>query len=542
MAKLNDKQLENLKKVYLSAREKLLDTIINYQGVGTKTYYNTVLKQLNAEIERLNTETNFYINTEIPKEYQTGIDEVYSYFIKNNLMMNKPSMFANIHMDAVYALSREMQYQVQEGIAQAGRQVIRYLDESRDNALRAAGLEATAEKVASGSTIQDMKNNLVEKLQDEGFMTVQYGQGKNAYQVSLDSYASMVARSTTREAGNLARENQLIDNDYDLVQMSTHYPTCHICAKFQGRVYSISGKDKRFPPLSQAFASGYRNIHPNCRHIIVPWIENLQTNEEIALAIIDSNQPFIDIRDQKQINLYNKQQKQNRQMRQDLYQYERYKQRLGNDVPKTFSAFRRMKKAGGDNWGVLESQYKGMGYYNKAIKNEPDITKVVTDIADKLGIKTAGLEYKIKSKESYLRKIKSNYIPGGTEYEVKDILRYTYISPSSSLSEKTLSSIVEYNKKVYNTIEIKNYWLDDTNPYNGINTTLTAPNGQKFEMQYHTPESFELKDGKMHDLYEKSRLIEDRVSPEYIKLRNEMFDLSDGLTVPYQIERVEDKK
>jgi len=360
MKRQTNRELEALVKTYINARDKLLDIIINCKGVGTKTYYNTVLKNLTAEIKRLEAETDKYIGSAIPREYEQGLKDTYDYFKKNNLTMKKPSAFAQIHNDAIYSLAREMQYHIGQGLEQVGRQVLRYLDESRDNALRKAGLEAAAEKIAMGSTVQDMKNNLIERLKNEGFMTVQYGQGKNAYQVSLDAYAQMVARSTTREAGNLARENQLIENGYDLVEMTTHYPTCEKCAMYQGRVYSISGKDKRFPALMEtAFKSGYRNVHPNCRHVIVPWIEELQTDEEIKEMISKSNKDFKDIRSDAEKGLYSKQQAENRRIRQDRYQWERYKQRLGEDAPKSFHAFRKIKKANSKAWESLQAKYKG---------------------------------------------------------------------------------------------------------------------------------------------------------------------------------------
>ncbi|OQB15006.1 MAG: hypothetical protein BWY15_00821 [Firmicutes bacterium ADurb.Bin193] len=229
-------------------------------------------------------------------------------------------------------------------------------------------------------------------------------------------------------------------------------------------------------------------------------------------------------------------------MRQDLYQYERYKARLGDDAPRSFRAFRQLKKTGGEAWGILEAQHKGMGYYEKALKNEPAITKTVVDVAEKVGTEPAGLEFRIKSKESYLRKIKSNYRPDGNEYEIKDILRYTYISPPETLTGKTIKSIDEFDKMGYNTIGVKNSWLRDYDPYNGINTIITAPNGQKFEMQYHTPESFALKNGALHKLYEKQRLIKDDEHPEYTRLQKEMFELSKGLEKPNNIEKVKDKK
>lgn len=363
MNKLTPKELDNLKQIYLASRNRLLNTIVNYQGVGTKTYYNTVLQHLNRELEQLRRASSEYVDTAIPREYEQGLRDVYNHFTRNNLLMKRPGMWADIHTEAVYNIAREMQFHIEEGLAQAGRQIQRYADTARDEALRAAGLLTSGEKIAAGATTIDMKNRMIEQLKTEGFMTVQYGQGARAYRVPLDVYANMVARSTTREAGNIARENQLTENGYDLVEMTEHYPTCEVCAPLQGRVYSISGKDPRFPALSVAFSSGYHNVHPNCRHSIVPWLESLHTLEEVEAAIRKSNTPIEDTRSRQEVELYKKQQAENRKARQDLYQYERYRAVIGEDAPQSYGAFRRLKKAGGDNWEMLQSKYK---LYNQA--------------------------------------------------------------------------------------------------------------------------------------------------------------------------------
>lgn len=352
-------QLDLLIEVYREAQLKLIEIISGSSGAGTKTYCNTVLKQLEKLMNQLSAETGRYIETAVPEEYRKALDETYDYFQKNKLRMNRPDMFAQIHSDAVYELSREMQYHINQGISQAGRRVMRYLDNSRDNILRQQGLRASAVKIASGQTVADMQKDLMQRLANDGFLTVQYGSGKKAYQVGIDTYAAMVARSTTREAGNLARENQLADNGYDLMKMTEHYPTCEKCAQLQGRVYSISGRDKRFPPLSRAFSSGYRNVHPNCRHVMTYWIEELQSPEELAEALERSGAPFEDCRSDAEKALYTKQQAENRKMRSDRSQYERYKARLGEDAPKTFSAFRRMKNQGGEKWQDMQKLYRG---------------------------------------------------------------------------------------------------------------------------------------------------------------------------------------
>jgi len=351
-------QIDLLTEIYREAQIKLIAIISENYGAGTKMYYNSILTQLENLMIQLENETGKYIDMTVPKQYKKALNETYTYFKKNRLQMKCPDMFARIHSDAVYELSREMRYHISKGISQAGRRVIRYLDTAYDNALRQSGLKSSAVKIASGQTVLDMQKDLLQRFTNDGFLTVQYGSGKNAYQVGLDTYTAMVAHSTTREAGNLARENQLTENGYDLMIMTEHYPTCEHCAMLQGRVYSISGKDKRFPPLSKAFSCGYRNIHPNCRHVVVPYIESMQSEEEFQKALIRSNQPFKDNRSDDEKKLYSKQQADNRRMRSDRYQYERYKSRLGNDAPQTFSVFRRIKKADGQKWKDLQKKYK----------------------------------------------------------------------------------------------------------------------------------------------------------------------------------------
>ena len=531
------RDIDSLVELYLGARERLYRTITGDTGVGTKTYANTILKQLEVELSGLKRASRRFVDTRVPKEYKQELDRLYAYFTKHNLLMRQPAAFASLHNDAIYTIAREMQHQLDDALITVGRQVTRYVERAQDEALRQAGLRQTGVKMASGGTVDDMRKHLVKDLQDNGFMTVQYGAGKNVRQVPVDVYAAMVARSTTREAGNAARLNQLTANGYDLVKITEHYPTCEVCAIHQGRVYSISGNDRRFPPLSRAFGQ-YKNIHPNCRHSAHAWIESLQTQEEIADAIRQSNRPFKDSRSAQEIARYNAQQDKNRRARETLYQYERYKARLGNDAPKSFQAFARIKRHGGDSWGILQAQYRGMGYYNKALSHEPSITADLITAAGKSGMDVTGLEYRIKSQQSFLRKIASRYSPGGNDYEVGDILRYTYTAAPKEFAGKTMQSIEILRDMGYNTSEVKNTWLNPINPYNGVNTNISTSSGQRFELQYHTPQSYELKSGEMHQLYEAQRRIKDPTSAEFLALQNKMFELSDDLEVPDNIERV----
>lgn len=82
-------------------------------------------------------------------------------------------------------------------------------------------------------------------------------------------YAEMVARSKFHEAQSQAAKVQASNYDTDLIQISSHNTTTKICMPFEGKIFSLSGKDKRFPPYTEATP-----YHPNCLHLEFPTFES----------------------------------------------------------------------------------------------------------------------------------------------------------------------------------------------------------------------------------------------------------------------------
>lgn len=223
--------------------------------------------------------------------------------------------------------------------------------------LREIGLEATAEKLSMGQTIPQARKRIIEMLETEG---LQAPVGSKGNFMRLESYAALVARTTTREATNTATLDITTQYGHDLVRFSEHYPTCEVCAPVQGRVFSISGKDPRFPALSEVpgFDQDFKTIHPNCRHVLVPVVWGLLSPEEQARDLANAKKPVRgDTRSAEEVDLYNAQQSKNRQMWADRRQWERYKVVLGEDAPKTFSGFRRVKHAGTEKWQYMRLDY-----------------------------------------------------------------------------------------------------------------------------------------------------------------------------------------
>ena len=177
--------------------------------------------------------------------------------------------------------------------------------------------------------------------------------------------------------------------------------------------------------------------------------------------------------------------------------------------------------------------------YLDAVQAEPSITQDVASITQAAGGQNAGLEYRIKTPNSLIEKLHDREIQTDI-HDVNDILRYTEIYSPQQLVQGTNESLAQFEEKGYLVREIKNTWEDPNNPYNGINVKLLSPSGQKLELQFHTQESFELKNGPMHELYEQWRCLPED-SKEAIELQNKMFALSRQLQVPSKIGEVRRK-
>lgn len=185
-------------------------------------------------------------------------------------------------------------------------------------------------------------------------------------------------------------------------------------------------------------------------------------------------------------------------------------------------------------------------FYNKCADCEKLISKDVKGIVEECGGTLAGFDYRLKTPASFLEKIGPRAALKGISEkemlsEINDVIRYTEIADKDKLVDSFNKTMDDLKGKGYKVKAVKNTWNDVNNPYKGVNSVLESPNGQKFELQFHTPESFELKQGEMHKLYEQSRRL-DPSSDEAIKLNDKMFELSNSLEKPKDIGKVVSRK
>ncbi|MCU0273821.1 MAG: phage minor capsid protein [Acidimicrobiales bacterium] len=93
----------------------------------------------------------------------------------------------------------------------------------------------------------------------------------------LESYAEMATRTATGRAQVDATLGRLSANGRDLVIVSNAPEECSVCRRWESKVLSISGVDRRYPTVKEATSAGL--LHAGCRHRLTAYIEGVTRPE-----------------------------------------------------------------------------------------------------------------------------------------------------------------------------------------------------------------------------------------------------------------------
>lgn len=140
-------------------------------------------------------------------------------------------------------------------------------------------------KVNSGAFDPDSAvRSAVKELAEQGMQSIRYPSGKT------DSIETAVRRAVVTGVNQTSAELQLELADElgcDLVEVSAHAGARLEHAAWQGKIFSRSGEDKKYPPFRQStgYGTGAGLCGWNCRHTFGPYIEGsppVWTEEKLA--------------------------------------------------------------------------------------------------------------------------------------------------------------------------------------------------------------------------------------------------------------------
>ena len=181
----------------------------------------------------------------------------------------------------------------------------------------------------------------------------------------------------------------------------------------------------------------------------------------------------------------------------------------------------------------FKKQYAEITAYGDSIK------ATMLNIANQTHTSLEGLKYMIKSFDSAYEKVVVRKAFSDFS-EMYDIIRFTFIIDEGCYGTMTNKILEMLELENYHIHCINNYWRVSNNPYNGVNVQLEAASGVKIEVQFHTENSFAVKNGEMHKLYERYRMLvnQDSLQEEKAILNKQMMDISANQVVPAGVKMI----
>jgi DNA polymerase III epsilon subunit-like protein len=198
-----------------------------------------------------------------------------------------------------------------------------------------------------------------------------------------------------------------------------------------------------------------------------------------------------------------------------------------------------------DNPGPKDGEYPddvveaAKAQRDKVAKVEAEITKLLIDLAEKNKANMEGLDYRMKALKSLVRKIaaEKDEEHGGDAKKaaeaMSDIARYTMSYEPEDYIDG-VKDVVEQMQALGYELNVKNYWKGG-DPYQGINVAVVHPDGTRFELQFHTPQSVADKE-KIHAIYEDYRTETD--PRKRFIMYNRMVRMAEKIGVPYPPEEL----
>jgi hypothetical protein len=261
---INEKNIERLTQTFKDAYKSIVDEIASATDFGVANR-KAILSQINAILTGLGEETQPFIETELMKQYKTGAAQAVEQLRNVGADVGVSEGFNRIHVNAIAALVDDASRSFGESLTGVDRSAQLLLGKVSRETLT----QKLAQGIIGGKARKEVVKVIKSTLQQQGLDAL-IDKGGNSW--TLDRYADMLFRTKAVEARNRGLMNRMAENDYDLVQVSSHGAT-DVCADWEGKILSATGATPGYDTVADAEADGL--FHPNCKHAINVLIPSL---------------------------------------------------------------------------------------------------------------------------------------------------------------------------------------------------------------------------------------------------------------------------
>lgn len=373
--------LEYMQKLFMQTEQRLIAEITRKRNQGYVDYAeHATLRRVQQILRDMVDESEQYVPKLVSYPFLTGKGTFKGYAsaeeiiqrtdeetrrlieqLSDNLLGEITEAAATVYQSSANMIAAQNALKAAEnGIPAIGRL---HPDIYRKNVL--AGVISTT---ATGAGPLRSVEAVVKQLEQEGLPAFIDRAGRKW---SLRDYGNMATRTTFRQAQTAA---ELSKDDHDLYEVLRHPAPCRVCAIYSGRVYSKSGTNPNYPSLAQAFgkvdpagpdvlSNTYLNIHPSCLCTITRYTEKGKTDEQIQRmrdkSSFEKNPPKGDPRTKKEIEAYRQKEKNRRILRDEIKEWEKMREALGDKVPATFATFQKHKRLNDDKYKAWKDLMRG---------------------------------------------------------------------------------------------------------------------------------------------------------------------------------------
>ena len=309
--------MKDLEAHYKKIEEQISTILTDGSAKSSKELSELLSNALSSAVSFLSKENKAFTSNDLPTAFKEGKDSVKEPVVvtakeASSILAQQGFRYATNAFS--YDTYIELQTSLNDAVNSLKKRVNKTIEE-----LRKKGADS----------VFSVKQAIEEELTKNGILNVMYSNGAK---MPLSAYAAMVARSARIESINIGAIGRALQAGTDLVIMTEVPQCCKTCGAYQGKVYSISGKDKRFPALFKTvLKSGYALPHPNCRHEFIPWFSKMEDPADVNRMIsrskikYDKQGNLIDVRFQSDIKGYAEWQAGNRQRNTEYLEFERMK-------------------------------------------------------------------------------------------------------------------------------------------------------------------------------------------------------------------------
>lgn len=291
-------------------------------------------------------------------------------------------------------------------------------------------------KVATGTFSYDQAvNDCVHRLAQSGLRSIDYENGRS-YQ--LDTAARMSVRTGLSQLSGKIMEANLASSGQDLVITSQHMGSRPEHVPWQNKVFSYSGKSKKYPDFFKetgyGTAAGLKGV--NCTHDFYPFWEG-------ASVIPD------DLEDPAPVTINGKE--------YDYYQVSQQQRKMERDIRATKREIEAQKAIGGDISALQSKLRKQTADYKQfsaaagvKVKNNRLRVESGTSNLNKKGARTAKQKVEKPTNNAIINNKQSTYVDKSTKAEATSYLKNILGVQKTNLNGLSLDVVNELNRAMTN--------------------------------------------------------------------------------------------